>query len=224
MIRAVIFDLDNTLVDFMKMKDQSVAAAIRGMIDAGLDMSSEEAAEAIGEVYDREGIEYQEVFDHFLRERYGKINYKMLAAGVIGYRRAREATLVLYPHVTATLTTLAKRGIKLALITDAPPKQAWFRLVALNLHHLFDLVITSEDSGALKPSPLPFRKALEELRLPVEEVVMVGDWPARDVEGAKSVGMKAVLARYGERKFEGDSGADWEIDDVSDLLEIVEKG
>jgi len=224
MIQAVIFDLDNTLVDFMRMKSQSVTAAIRGMIDAGLDMTFDQAQKAIQAVYEREGIEYQEVFDHFLTEHYGRINHKILAAGVIGYRRARDAALVLYPHVTATLTTLAKRGVKLALITDAPPKQAWLRLCALNLHHLFDLVITSEDVGAQKPSPKPFRKTLEILGLTAEEAVMVGDWPARDMEGAKSVGMRSVFARYGERQFQGESGAEWEIDDIGELLEIVEKG
>ena len=40
MIKAVIFDLDNTLLDFMKMKDYAVKAAIAGMIEAGLDILS----------------------------------------------------------------------------------------------------------------------------------------------------------------------------------------
>jgi len=224
MIRAVIFDLDNTLVDFMKMKRESVAAAIRGMVDAGLDMTIDEASAAINAVYDREGIEYQEVFDHFLTDHYGRINHKVLAAGVIGYRRARDAALVLYPHVTATLTTLVKKGIKLALITDAPPKQAWLRLCALHLHHLFDIVITPDDTGAYKPSPIPFKAALDQLGLSADEAVMVGDWPARDVEGAKSVGMRSVFAKYGDRPMEGESGATWEISDISELLRIVEEG
>jgi len=224
MIRAVIFDLDNTLVDFMKMKRESVAAAVRGMVDAGLDMSIEQASAAINAVYDREGIEYQEVFDHFLTDHYGRINHKVLAAGVIGYRRARDAALVLYPHVTATLTKLVKQGIKLALITDAPPKQAWLRLCALHLHHLFDIVITPDDTGAHKPSPIPFKAALDKLGLSADEAVMVGDWPARDVEGAKSVGMRSVFAKYGDRPITGDSGADWEINDISELLRIVEEG
>ena len=42
MIKAVIFDLDNTLLDFMKMKEYAVKAAIAGMIEAGLDIYDEE--------------------------------------------------------------------------------------------------------------------------------------------------------------------------------------
>jgi len=223
MIKTVIFDLDNTLVDFMRMKKEAIKAAVAGMVDSGLDMSFKEAYDEVMAIYDREGIEHQEVFDKFLTDHYGRVNHKILAAGVVGYRKAREAALVLYPHVTSTLTTMVKRGIRLALITDAPPKQAWLRLCYLNLHHLFDLVITAEDTGALKPSPLPFLKALEELGLTPDEAIMVGDWPDRDMKGAQSVGMRSVLAKYGDRKFEGASGADWEIDDIAELLEIVEK-
>jgi beta-phosphoglucomutase-like phosphatase (HAD superfamily) len=42
MLRAVIFDLDNTLTDFMRMKEVSIDAAIEEMIDAGLDMTAED--------------------------------------------------------------------------------------------------------------------------------------------------------------------------------------
>ena len=47
MIKAIIFDLDNTLVDFMLLKNNAVEAAIHAMVDAGLDMSYDEAREKI---------------------------------------------------------------------------------------------------------------------------------------------------------------------------------
>ncbi|HXL15463.1 MAG TPA: hypothetical protein VN972_05195, partial [Methylomirabilota bacterium] len=74
MIRAVIFDLDNTLTDFMKMKRAAIDAAVDGMIDAGLKLSREDASARIYRVYDREGIEYQQVFDLFLKEEFGGID------------------------------------------------------------------------------------------------------------------------------------------------------
>ncbi len=224
MIKSVIFDLDNTLVDFMRMKKESIKAAVAGMVDSGLDMGFQEAYDQVMAIYHLEGIEHQEVFDKFLTAHYGKVNHKVLAAGVVGYRKARDAALVLYPHVTSTLTALVKSGIQLALITDAPPKQAWLRLCQLNLHHLFDIVITAEDVGALKPSPLAFRAALDKLGLKPHEAIMVGDWPDRDMKGAEAAGMRSVLAKYGDRKFEGASGADWEIDDIVELLGIVKDG
>ena len=103
MIRAVIFDLDNTLVDFMQMKRLAVRAAVDAMIDAGLDLDARVAEREIQAIYDREGIEYQRVFDDFLELHLGSVDPKILASGIVAYRRAREAALVLYPHVTVTL-------------------------------------------------------------------------------------------------------------------------
>ena len=123
MVRAVIFDLDNTLVDFMKMKEMSIEAAVEGMIDAGLPLNKEQAKKRIYEIYEEKGIEYQNVFDEFLQESFGTIDYKLMSAGIVSYRRAREAALVLYPHVNYTLVELLKRGFKLAVITDAPRRE-----------------------------------------------------------------------------------------------------
>jgi putative hydrolase of the HAD superfamily len=222
MIRAVIFDLDNTLVDFMRMKDEAVKAAIDGMIDAGLSMAKEEAAKKIFEIYEKEGIEYQNVFDKFLLESYGDIDYKVLSAGILSYRRAREASLVLYPHVRYTLVGIVKRGKKLAVITDAPRREAWLRLCALNVHHYFDYVLTFEDTGELKPSPEPFEKALSMLGIDAREALMVGDWPERDIVGASKMGIATVFARYGDTFGIKDSGADYDINDIVELLDIID--
>jgi len=82
MIKAVIFDLDNTLVDFMTMKKQAIEAAISAMIDAGLKIPPEEAKQRIDRIYAEKGIEYQQVFDDFLREIYGRIDIKFYLLGL----------------------------------------------------------------------------------------------------------------------------------------------
>jgi putative hydrolase of the HAD superfamily len=225
MIRAVIFDLDNTLTDFMKMKDMAITGAAESMIDAGLKKTLEEARNEINEVYQEMGIEYQKVFDLYLQRALGHIDYKMLAAAIVGYRRARDSALVLYPHVNLTLHELIKRGLKLAVVSDAPRESAWLRLCYLKLQHVFDVVVTYEDTNERKPHPEPFRLALKRLNVQAGEALMVGDWPERDVIGAKSLGIRTVFARYGDTfgTKVGASGADYDVGDVMDLLEIVDR-
>jgi putative hydrolase of the HAD superfamily len=223
MIRAIIFDLDNTLTDFMKMKRAAIDAAVDGMLDAGLTLPREEVASRIYQVYDREGIEYQQVFDRFLNEALGRIDYKILSSAIVAYRRARDSYLVLYPHVNITLLELLKRGLKLAVVSDAPRLQAWTRLAHLQLHHLFDTIVAFEDTGERKPSPKPFERAIEVLGITPNEAIMVGDWPERDMVGAAKVGIRTAFARYGDTFGTVHSGADFELNDIYELVAIVDK-
>jgi putative hydrolase of the HAD superfamily len=223
MIKAVIFDLDNTLVDFMRMKREAITAAIRSMIDAGLGLSATEVQERIDAIYKERGIEFQSVFDQLLYDVFQKVDYKILSAGIIAYRRAREAALVPYPHVYMTLTALLKRGIKLAVVSDAPGREAWLRLCYLNFHHLFDSVVTFEDTGERKPSPAPFLRALQLLNVKASETLMVGDWAERDILGAAQVGITTVFARYGDTFGTVNSHAKYELNDVSELLLVVDR-
>ena len=221
MIKAIIFDLDNTLLDFMKMKQFAVKAAITAMNEAGLNINEDQAYKDIFKLYESKGWENQQVFDDFLVQNFGKVSNKILAAGIVSYRRAREATLLVYPNVNKTLIELIKMGIQLAVVSDAPSREAWMRLYYLNLHHVFDPVLTYDDSGAHKPSPKPFEMALDILNVNSDEALMIGDWPDRDVVGASQIGMKTIFARYGDTFGTVDSGADWDVNDIYEVVNIV---
>jgi len=220
-IKGVVFDLDNTLLDFMKMKEFAVKAAIKGMIEAGLMVDEEQSYSEIISIYEEFGWENQQVFDVFIEKQIGRVDNKFLAAGIVAYRRAREANLMAYPNVNKTLMALAKIGIKLGVVSDAPSREAWMRIYYLNLYHFFDVVITHDDSGERKPSAKPFQMALDAMGLKPEEAIMIGDWPERDVVGAKQIGMKTAFARYGDTFGTVNSGADWDLNDIFQLVMII---
>ena len=223
MIKAIIFDLDNTLLDFVKMKQFAVKAAITAMIEAGLNVDEEKAYKDIFDLYVSKGWENQQVFDDYLNQTVGNVSNKILAAGIVSYRRAREATLLVYPNVNKTLIELIKMGIQLSVVSDVPSREAWMRLYYLNLHHVFDPVLTFDDTGVRKPSPKPFKMALEIMKSTPDEVLMIGDWPERDVVGAKQIGIKTIFARYGDTFGTVDSGADWDVNDIYELVGIVKE-
>lgn len=221
MIKAVIFDLDNTLLDFIKMKESAISAAVHAMIEAGLDIEEKPSYERIIELYQETGWENQQIFNIFLKEKTGEVDYKYLAAAIVAYRRAREASLLLYPDVQRTLIILAKMGIKLAVVSDAPSREAWMRIYYLNLHHVFDLILTFDDIGERKPSPRGFHMVLDNLDIKADEALMVGDWPERDMIGASQLGIKTIYAKYGDTFGTVESGADWDVDNIYEIVGII---
>lgn len=220
-IKGVVFDLDNTLLDFMQMKEFAVKAAVKGMIEAGLLVDEDQSYREIIAIYEEFGWENQQVFDVFIEKQVGYVEHKFLAAGIVAYRRTREANLMAYPNVNKTLMALTKAGIKLGVVSDAPSREAWLRIYYLNLYHFFDVVITFDDSGERKPSAVPFKMSLEALQLEPKETIMVGDWPERDVVGAQQIGMKTAFARYGDTFGTVNSGADWDLVDIYQLVMII---
>ena len=223
MIKAVLFDLDNTLIDFMKMKRACSEAAIRAMIDSGLKIDEQSGVKKLFDMYNKYGMENQNIFDRFIRETHGKLDYGMLAKAIIAYRRIKTGNLMPYPNAVKTLIKLKERGLKLGIVSDAPIKQAWLRLAELNLCDFFDVVIAKRPKAKMKPHAMPFKKALKQLKLKPAEILFVGDDPSKDILGAKRLGMKTVLAKYGQVIYYSKVKANFEINDISELLEIMEK-
>ena len=221
MIKAVIFDLDNTLLDFMKMKSSSISAAVKGMINAGMSIDEKKSIEEIYQIYETKGYEHQEVFNEFIVNNIGEINYKYLAAGIVEYKKAKEKALNLYDDVVPTLEKLVSMDLKLGIVSDAPSREAWIRLYMLNLHDKFKEVVTFNDTGFHKPAKQPFIRISKKLNVNLKECMMVGDWPDRDIKGAKQVGMKTAFAKYGSTEKISESGADHDLDSLNELVDII---
>jgi len=221
MVKAVLFDLDNTLIDFWKMKRLCSEEAVRAMIDAGLKINEKKGIKKLFEMYDEYGIENQKIFDTFIKKVHGKMEYKILASGVAAYRRVKAGNLVTYPHTVETLIYLKTKGMKIGIVSDAPVKQAWLRLAELRMIDFFDFVIAREKGGKFKPHPIPFKKALAKLKVKPGEILFVGDNPKRDIAGAKGMGMKTALAGYGQVIKEKSVKPDFELNSIRDLMQII---
>jgi len=222
MIKAILFDIDNTLIDFIKMKKKSCEAGVEAMISAGLNMKKEDAMKEIYDIYDKRGMEYRDVFEKIIKKSNGKVDYRIMASGVLAYRKARENYLVPYSGVIPVLKILKKK-YKLGIVSDAPSMKAWMRLIAMKIDCFFDVVVTKGDVKKQKTHPAPFNSALRKLNMKPEEVLMVGDRITRDILTPKKLGIKTCFARYGVENPPpiGKSEADFEIDDIKELLEVV---
>lgn len=204
-IKAVIFDLIGTLVDIVCY---SYEGSVKDMYDSlrgdGIDVSFErfvKAYESTSEKYRL--IRYQELIEVnnavWLAEALNDLgfNVNLNSASV---RKAVDAFFEGYLR-SMRLRDCAKRALdelsinyKLGLIsnfTHAPVVEEAIR--ALELSRYFSVVLISDEVGLRKPHPAIFRTALERLVVRAEEAVFIGDSPKEDVEGAKGVGMKAIL-------------------------------
>lgn len=221
-IKAILFDVDNTLINFFRMKRECCKAAIDAMIAAGLKMTRDDALKLLYELYEIHGIESQRIFQKFTKKIYGKEDYRLIAHGVLAYRKMRESYLVPYNNVIPTLIELKKK-YKLAIVTDAPIMEAWMRIASMGIDPFFDAVVTMADARKQKTYTAPFKVALRKLEIKPEDAVMIGDRISRDVETAKKLGIKTIYARYGDENpaKPGKSGADFEINDISDIIGVM---
>jgi HAD superfamily hydrolase (TIGR01549 family) len=102
----------------------------------------------------------------------------------------------LYEDTLPVLAALREHGLKIGLVSNTGRD-----LNAFIGHHALDVdaVVSSGAHGKTKPHPAIFRSALEQLGVTAEEAAMVGDSPEDDVEGAKALGMRALLIDRDDR-------------------------
>jgi putative hydrolase of the HAD superfamily len=99
-------------------------------------------------------------------------------------------TIKLYKNAAETLAALRGAGYKLGLLSDFPPET---KLEYLGISSsLWDAVLCSEYSGALKPHPLSFKELAAAMSLPCEKILYVGNSRSYDVAGAARAGMKTA--------------------------------
>jgi len=223
-IRAILFDLDNTLVDFIRMKEESCKAAVKAMVTSGLRMNEGQAFELLMKTYFDVGIESDRAFSEFLKS-VDHFDHKILASGINTYLTTKTKFLKPYPNAKLVLGKLKRKGVLLSIVTDAPKTKAYQRLLGMGIEPYFKFVIGYEDTNKSKHTGLPLLLALEMLRkecpdIANSEILVVGDSILRDIVPAKELGLKTALAKYGQ-KTEESGTADYELTEIKDLLNVL---
>jgi putative hydrolase of the HAD superfamily len=194
MIRAVLFDLDDTLYAqeaWLAGAWEAVAGAAASHGVPGPALASALAGIAA------EGSDRGRIIDRAL-ERVGWPGVPVEPL-VEAFRSHAPARLPTYPGVPAALAALRTRA-SIGLVTDGEPAVQRAKLAALALGDAFDVVVLSDELGRRyrKPHPAPFRAALAALGVDPSAALFVGDRPDKDVAGAAAAGMACIRVLTGE--------------------------
>ncbi len=132
--------------------------------------------------------------------------------------------VVPYDDTLAVLQTLKTQGFKIGLITNSM-QPMWMRDIELETYGILpylDVRVTSGDIGFMKPHTAIYNYALTELGVMADTAVFVGDRPANDIAGANNTGMISVLMNPPHLNYELDGVVpDYTITQLSELLPIL---
>lgn len=194
-MRAVIFDLDDTLYPELGFVESGFRAAARFLEERrGVDRGASLAGMRGILARDGRGA----VFDALLRER-GIWSEDLVRALVCVYRGHRPA-IRLYPDVRPLFSILRGNGLLLGLVTDGIGSVQRGKIEALRLPPLLDAIVCTDELGRehWKPSPVPFRVACELLGVEPRDAAYVGDDPSKDFASPNALGMLTIqVARPG---------------------------
>jgi HAD superfamily hydrolase (TIGR01509 family) len=206
LIRAVIFDLGNTLVsyyqpaNFMPVLRRSLEACLLALghsplqreaqttlLHEALELNQERADLAVWPLEERLRV----LFHAYAPDA------AMIGRLASAFLEPIFSTAQVNPDAPAVLTDLRKMGIRTAVVSNTPwgsSGRAWrSELARHGLLTALDAVVFCTDVGWRKPHPIPFRRALDLLDISAQEAVFVGDDPVWDVEGAKGAGLRPIL-------------------------------
>ena len=218
-MRAVVFDLDGTLVHFdldvEALKRELLMALSRVGVPASLFSVKDSMIDLLDKVeaYIRASGLGEEAVKRIWDEAFKAIER---------FEEKALHTARLVPGAYEVLATLKKRGLKIGLFTLNSSAVAVNVLKRLGISRFFDVMVARDLVEGVKPNPAHLSRVLEELGVRPEEAAVVGDTPF-DIRCAKKVGALAIGITTGRATEEElrRAGADFIIRYLSELLPLL---
>lgn len=231
-LRAIFFDIDDTLYSTTEFAEMARRAAIEGMIRAGLKMHRDDAMAELREVIAEFSSNHENHFNKLLSRIPGHyfegINPAILiAAAVVGYHETKHRELRAHEDAIDVLKMLYPTpGLRLGVITAGLSIKQAEKIWRLGIYPYLDpkAIFISDQIGISKPNVKLYQRACFETGVRPSETMYVGDNPPHDIDPPNFIGMITVHSiRSGEHvRAQSETAPDYEIQNFWDLLEILE--
>lgn len=209
-MKAVIFDLDDTLYPYVQHV-HSGFAAVATFVERSFGVPAREAYVTLrmAREGDAEGREFQRLCDVYRLTR-------SIVPDLLREYNAHRPQLWLTHDAASVLGALRRGGWRLGLLTNGDPSIQKPKVEVLGLAALIDQVVyANEHAPGGKPAREPYLEVLRRLQVAPHDAVMVGDDPVNDVDGARAVGLRTIfLARRGRPRHDS---ADAVVHALSDV-------
>ncbi len=189
MLKAVLFDLDETLVDRSTMLLKYLKAHYERYLTKIGVLTFEAYRDRFVTLDDYGYYPKEQVFQRLIEEF--NLPYLMEEL-LLDFRTNYPGYASLYPGAMEVLATLKAKGYALGIITNGSVQSQRAKLAHTNLISQVDVILISEEVGFKKPEPDIFRIALERLGVRADEAVFIGDNPGSDIVGGNAAGLKTV--------------------------------
>jgi HAD superfamily hydrolase (TIGR01509 family) len=220
-IKAVVLDLDGTVVEFNLDYKSARAEVIQFLSAQGFPRSLFSIKESVFEMLKKVEISMKNNGKDL--KEFARLRETALAL-LEKYELESASSTSPLPGVFETLKALKKAGLKLALFTVNSQKSTNYILETLRLKEFFDAVVTRNSVPFVKPNPIHLETALKALKVKPEEAVVVGDsiW---DMKSAQEMSVFAVGATTGVSSPEEltRAGANCLVSSLTDLIVLVEQ-
>ncbi|RZN49448.1 TIGR02253 family HAD-type hydrolase [archaeon] len=219
MISTVFFDLDDTLHNTTRLARLARNAAVHAMIDQGLPLTPEGGCKKLVEIVRRKGSNYPGHFDLLVEETIGEKNYRLIAAGIIGYHNTKFANMHPYSDTVSTLIELKKMGMEVNIISNGRSLKQWEKILRLGLESFFTHVLISETVGYSKPDRKMFETALSIAHCDASDAVFVDD-RVEYISGARECGMHTICMDK-HRREPHDAPCDFIVHSLSEIPPLI---
>jgi len=229
-LRAILFDLDDTLFSTTRFARLARQNAVRAMVAAGLDLPEDVVLRELEEVIQEFTSNYDQHFNQLLRRLRPKsleqVNPAIIvASGVVAYHDTKFRELEPFGDVFPLLRALRHARVRAGIITHGLTIKQAEKLIRLGLLPWLDAhsIFISEQLGVSKPNPKLYSLALRDMGLEPGETMYVGDNPLHDVAPPQSIGMIATWARRAAKHGLEGTGIvpDHVVDDFEELRRIL---